>query len=247
MTEQWHKIESDEDTQAFSAEFWNRHRMDIESGQFWADRIKALRDDRAERLRLAIENLPLPAAFKEAAIATRALIRDARKQGLPYEDQLTLLYWLAAISSFGVPYSERLGQPGYNVVEAVPGKTLKGLSFSYAQLGYEKLDLLNKTDIKWLVECWGQPESHSTLHEIHLDVWRNYEEKLVLEQKERNEKFASEMKALLLPGSAAQQPREQSVLSNSHKRHPQRQSHIVIAICIVIALACAVGGWHNEG
>lgn len=121
MTDKWHNAGSDEDARAFSTEFWNRHRRDIESGQFWADRIKSLRGEPDKRLRLAMENLPLPGAFTEAAIATRALIREARKQGLPYEDHLALLYWLAAISSFGIPYSERLGQPGYNVVEAVPG------------------------------------------------------------------------------------------------------------------------------
>jgi hypothetical protein len=240
MIEQWHKTESDQDTKAFSAEFWNRHRRDIESGQFWADRIKTLRGEPDKRLRLAIENLPLPAAFREAAVATRALIREARKQGLTYEDQIALLYWLAAISSFGVSYSEKLAQPGYNVVEAVPGKTLKGLSFTYAQLGYEKLDLLNKTDIKWLVECWGQPVSHSTLHEMHHDVWRKYEDKLVLEQKEQNEKFTAEIKALLSPGSVALQPHRQSVLSNLHEHHFQRRSYTVIAIFIAIAFVCAV-------
>src|SRR5690606_15459440 len=48
---QWHNTESDEDTRAFSAEFWNRHRRDIESGQFWADRIKPLRGEPDKRWR----------------------------------------------------------------------------------------------------------------------------------------------------------------------------------------------------
>jgi len=188
-----------------------------------------LRDERDKRLRLAMENLPLPGAFTEAAIATRALIREARKQGLPYEDHLALLYWLAAISSFGIPCSERLGQPGYNVVEAVPGRILKGLPFSYVQLGYEKLDLLNKTDVKWLVECWGEPASHSTLHEMHHDVWREYEEKLVLEKKKQNEQFAAEIEALLSPGSMARQsrprrPRDQLISTSSTNLVPQKAS-----------------------
>lgn len=240
MTEQWHKTESNVGAQAFSTEFWDRHRKDIESGQFWADRIKTLHGEPAARLRLAIENLPLPSAFREAAIATRAIIREARKQSVPYEDQLTLLYWLAAISSFGVSYSERLDQPGYNVIETVPGKTLKGLSFSYTHLGYEKLDILNKTDIQWLIEYWGQPNSHSTLNEIHHDIWRKYEQKFVFEQQEQNEKFATEMKALLSASSAALRPMKQSSLPNLHNGFTQRQNLVVIITSIVIALACVL-------
>ncbi|MFZ5655358.1 MAG: hypothetical protein ACOY42_13305, partial [Pseudomonadota bacterium] len=121
-----------------------------------------------------------------------------------------------------------------------PGKILKGLPFSYAQLGYEKLDLLNKTDVKWLVECWGEPASHSTLHEMHHDLWREYEEKLVLEKKKQNEQFATEIRALLSPGSTAQQSRKQRTLSSRDERHPQRRSHAVIAIVIGIALVCAL-------
>ena len=146
MTEPWHKTETPAEAAAFSADFWQRHRDAIQSGEFWADKIKHLRGEPIERLRLAIDNLPLPGAFREAAIATRALIRERRKLKEPYEDQLTLLYWLAAIDSFSVPYSEKLQTPGYNIVEAVPGSELKSLPFTYAELGYKKLGLLNKTE-----------------------------------------------------------------------------------------------------
>lgn len=197
----WHETVSDLDIDAFSAEFCKRHGREIESDQFWADRIKVLRSDSTERLNLAIENLPLPAAFREAATATRALIREARKHSSPFDSQLTLLYWLAAVFSFGIPYSKKLGLPGYNVMAAVPGAVLKDLSFSYSHLGYEKLTLLSKTDVKWLIECWGQPESHSTLHVMHNDIWRKYEKRLIVKQQERNEKFLSEIKVLLSPDS----------------------------------------------
>lgn len=189
MSESWHKTEKDLDAEKHADDFWSRHRDELQSGEFWADRIKKLRGEPVKRLAVALENMPLPASFREAAIATRALIRDKRKQKTPYDEELALLYWLAAINSFSVPYSEVLEAPGYNVIESIPGQKLKGLPFSYKSLGYEKLELLNKTDINWLVESWGEPERHTTLHEIHNDVWVEYELKLKSKRRLRDQEF----------------------------------------------------------
>lgn len=195
MAEPWHKTESPAETAAFSADFWQRHRDAIQSGEFWADEIKHLRGEPTERLRLAIENLPLPAAFREAAVATRALIRERQKSKTPYEDQLTLLYWLAAIDSFSVPYSKKLQMPGYNIAEAVPGSRLKSLPFTYAELGYKKLELFNKTDAKWLVAAWSEPRTHCTLHVLHHDVWLKYESVVGAQIKQRDAQLAELIRA----------------------------------------------------
>lgn len=66
------------------------------------------------------------------------------------------------------------------MLETVPGVRLKNLSFTYKELGYTQLELLNTTDIKWMTEAWGEPSAHTTLHEIHLDVWREYETRTYL-------------------------------------------------------------------
>jgi hypothetical protein len=197
MTELWHQTENSKETKAFSSEFWKQHREDLESGRFWADRIKELQGEPAKRLSLALRNLPLPASFREGAIATRALIRERRGKNESYEDLLRLLYWLAAVSSFPVPYSERLREPGYNVIESIPGSVINNLQFSYSKLGYEELELLNKTDVKWLTENWGEPASHTTLHRLHKKVWREYEDKLVKKRNEEKKAFKEEIRLLL--------------------------------------------------
>ncbi len=110
----------------------NRHRAQIKAGAFWADEIKKLHDKPAKRLELALENLPLPRAFREAAIATRGLIRIKKKANENYGEELSLLYGFAAINSFSIPYSEVLQEPGYNVIESMPGKMVENLPFSYA-------------------------------------------------------------------------------------------------------------------
>lgn len=120
----------------------------------------------------------MPAAFREALIAIHALIRLKRTKSESYEDEITLLYFLAAIHSFSIPYSAVLKEPGFNVIQSMPGDTFKNLSFTYKELGYENLLLLKKTDKKFLIELWGEPEQHSTLNLIHNNLWREYELKL---------------------------------------------------------------------
>ena len=178
MSESWHKTETDLDAAEHAGDFWSRHSHELQEGEFWVDRIKKLRGEPVKRLSLALENMPLPASFREAAIATRALIRDKRKQKLDYDEELALLYWVAAVNSFSIPYSEVLQEPGYNVIESIPGKKLKALPFSYKLLGYNQLKLLNKTDINWFIGQWGEPDEHTTLHKMHNGVWCEYEVKL---------------------------------------------------------------------
>jgi hypothetical protein len=79
-----------------------------ENTEFWADAIKKRKHDPHERLNMAKRHLPLPAAFRQAAIPLRAIVRQNRKQGTDYRPVLQELYHLAAIWSFYVPYAARL-------------------------------------------------------------------------------------------------------------------------------------------
>src|SRR4051812_2486932 len=65
-----------------------------EGDRFWADAIKDTYDDPGRRLAMAKRNLPLPAAFREAAIALRAIIRAKRKTGAAFEAELAELHGL---------------------------------------------------------------------------------------------------------------------------------------------------------
>ena len=181
----WINTETEDQADSSAIEFWEKLRNDLDNEMFWADKIKEFRGQPVKRLSMAINNLPLPAAFREAAIALRTLIRQKRKLKESFNDELSFLYWFAAIDSFSIPYSSYLQQQGYNVIESIPGKVIKTLPFSYFELGYKKLKLLNKTDVKWCVEIWGEPQVHTTLHEIHKDIWQKYEKKLPAKQKKK--------------------------------------------------------------
>ena len=71
----------------------------------------------------------------------------------------------------------------------MPGEELKALPFSYADLGYEKLPLLNKTDAKWLTQSWGLPKKHTTLNKLHRETWVKYENLLAGQLKARDEEL----------------------------------------------------------
>jgi len=185
----WLDTTNAENSQAAQAARWNQLRADLQGEAFWADRIKQFKDQPIQRLRVAIANLPLPAAFREAAVATRALIKARLKRGEDHTDELVLLYWLGAIESFGLQYSEYLKQPGFNVLQFVPGQVIKSLPFTYDQLGYKQLGLLNKTDAKWCTSLWGEPQAHTTLNALHSDLWHEYEEV----ERQRQERERAEL------------------------------------------------------
>lgn len=200
MSERWLDSQTDDQNAARTDSFWAAMRGDMDAGAFWADRIKQYRDEPGKRMQMAMNNLPLPGAFREAAIALRAMIRTKRKTKEPYEDELGLLYWLAAIESFMLPYADKLKEPGYNVIEAIPGKRLRTLPIDYQQLGYEKLKLLNKTDVKWIIQASGEPQQHQTLNKIHRTLWDEYESKLILARQAKNEKFKRELQEMMNMG-----------------------------------------------
>ena len=79
MSNSWQNTKTDTEAQQHAFDFWSRHSEDLKSGEFWADKIKKLRGEPVKRLALALQNLPLPASFREASIATRTLIREKRK------------------------------------------------------------------------------------------------------------------------------------------------------------------------
>ena len=141
MSSAWLSSDSGQDSDAFSDRFWSRHREELAAGKFWADHIKEYRDKPSERLRFAIENLPLPGAFREAAVALRWLIKAKKKRNEPFSGDVACLYWLAAIASFSMPYNQRLAEPGFNVLQSIPGTVVASLSFTYRQFGHQRLSL----------------------------------------------------------------------------------------------------------
>lgn len=193
----WLNSGTESEAAAERAGYWDRMSASARDGTFWADRSKAQRGDPRARLATALENLPLPAAFREGCVAARMLVRELGIETAEGREVVDLLYWLAAVDSFMLDYAQVLQEPGYNVMESIPGATFRGLPFTFQQLGCDKLRLLNKTDKKWLVAIHGQPSSHQTLNELHRAVWDHYERALVAKRGEENEQFVTELRDIM--------------------------------------------------
>ncbi len=143
-------------------------------GIFWADHIKTLKDKPKERLKYALKMRPLPAAYREAAIAYRALIKQCKKENADHTKLLYDLYILLAQESFlyEAPYIEEIKMPGYNVASSIPKRTINGLLMPYNEIGYAHIGA-QKTDIKWFVDAWGEPVKHQRVQDYHAIVWQD--------------------------------------------------------------------------
>jgi hypothetical protein len=168
-------------------------------GQFWGDAIKDVQDDPVARLAMAERQLPLPGAFRQMAVARRAIIRQLKKEGKLFDDELRQLHYWAALSSWSVPYSEVLREPGFNVLESTPYAKLANLNLAYDVIGCDELLGLNKTDRKMMCVAWGEPKAHTTAHALYGELWREQENKLALVRGKRRADLMAEIVALTRP------------------------------------------------
>jgi len=144
----------------------------VPPGVFWADDIETLKHDPEVRLAAAQVYLPLPAAFREAATALRALIRARSQQSADGSDLLSQLHLIAAQESFllATPHIPGVG-PCSNVAATIPRQVWQQLRMPYEVTGYLYLPLLDWTDCRWLVAALGEPDSHCSAQAYHQDVW----------------------------------------------------------------------------
>lgn len=175
---------------------------DRENGQFWGEAIKAAEDSPTERLAIARRQLPLPGAFSQITVARRAIIRQLRKEREPIDGELHALHYWAALSSWGLPYSEVLREPGFNVFESTPYAKFAALDLSYDAVGCDELRGLTQTDRKWMRELWGEPRVNTTAQALYSGLWREQERKLAAVRERRRADLLGELTAL----AKAEQP-----------------------------------------
>lgn len=151
----------------------NLPEVRVPRGTFWADHLKAVRDEPPKRLALSFQALPLPGAFREAAVAVRAMIRAQRSAEQPVNYLLEELYRLAVLDDLllSSPCSEEVGG-ALNVAESIDRRRWESLNAPYKAIGYTELGLLNKTDVRWMVAAWGEPDSHTTAYANHEVFWQ---------------------------------------------------------------------------
>lgn len=174
MVQHWVDTTTDEEARAIDRQMWSfatRREADgtvvsqapgppPENGEFWSPALDRIKDDPDARNVMARRHLPLPAAWREMAIALRTKIRAARKQESDYEDLLREFHNLAAMWSLA----------GYAPIQRVAYSRLAGLDISYDRVGFKQLPLLGATEWKWMTELWEEPSNHTTAAELYKDM-----------------------------------------------------------------------------
>lgn len=141
--------------------------------EFWADKVKRFKQEGLsnEVIRESRKNIPYPAAFSEIAIAIRKDIRARRKQKTDTKNILRKLYKWAVIKDFftEIEWNKIVTE---RILHSTARSCIKGIKAPYDTIGYKNLSLLNKTDVKWLVEAFGEPRSHSSARDANLELWQ---------------------------------------------------------------------------
>ena len=218
--------------------------------EFWTDTIKRLKKTGKNREIVAVsrENLPLPEAFNEMAIALRKLIRARRREKEPHNDLLKRLYRAAVWQNFFADIDCGLMEQADTC--RVAGQFIPRIKCDYNLIGYEHLDMLGVNDVKWMVAAWGEPKHHNLARKINLALYAQTAARYKLE-KEREQRSAGRLFAgqqLKLTGSQFSGDAEgeqdatgpdgpQPLSSGSGSR---RRTHIAIFTVIVAVLMLVI-------
>ena len=128
----------------------------------WVDEVEKLegKGDLQGALAIYRENFPLPYAFRNALVAIRKHIREKRKNKEDYGNFLEALYNTAVCENFfnSVKWFDVID---IDLCTLTAQPLIGQITNPYHQIGSKELKLLKTTDIKWLVERWGEPNRHS--------------------------------------------------------------------------------------
>ena len=102
----------------------------------------------------------------------RTLIRERRKTKQPYEDILQALYGACVMVDF-VASLEFEGRQPHSMTQYVDIHEIQAVRIDYSTMGYQSINALGSTDVKWLVEAFGEPSEHQPFDGAWPHVRRN--------------------------------------------------------------------------
>jgi DNA polymerase III epsilon subunit family exonuclease len=102
----------------------------------------------------------------------RALIRERRKAKQPYLELLQALYGACIAADFLASLKFEGAQP-HHVAQFVDINDLRTIKIEFMVMGYKCVESLSKTDVKWLVETFGEPGEHQSLDSLWPQIRQN--------------------------------------------------------------------------
>jgi DNA polymerase-3 subunit epsilon len=102
----------------------------------------------------------------------RALIRERRKAKEPHQNLLKALYGACVAADVGKSLSfEGMGLP--HMARFVDIRAFETITVDYGLMGYQCIESLSKTDVKWLVEAFGEPAEHQSFDALWPSIRRS--------------------------------------------------------------------------
>lgn len=151
------------------SEILGSESMDTATAKDWQTqcRIHAAAHDHERALMWCARAFPQMGAFRQAATLLRGRMRELRKDGRPWEEELERLYRVAAWAD--LLHGKWEGNPALSMgqLKRVDMLSHQDLPIDYSRLGYQKLTLLGTTDCKLLAERHGEPSSHFHARELY--------------------------------------------------------------------------------
>lgn len=101
-----------------------------------------------------------PHDFKAVAVALRTIVRAKRKAKEPHSELLKSLYHVCLAAEFW-PTLQHMYEYPAGIAEYVALSDWEGKMPEFVATGYQNIPTLNKTDAKWLVAEFGEPQAHA--------------------------------------------------------------------------------------
>lgn len=113
-----------------------------------------------------------PHGSEGVAKELRALIRERRKAKAPHHDLLQALYGICIAADLSKSLAFEGTQPHY-MARFVDINEFQPVVIDYGTMGYQCIEALSKTDVKWLVEAFGEPAEHQAFDALWPHIRRN--------------------------------------------------------------------------
>lgn len=135
------------------------------------------------------------------AKALRVLIRERRKAKEPYEDLLQALYGACVAEDLSASLKFE-GTQAHYIARFVDINEFQSVDIDFRAMGYLCMESLSKTDVKWLVEAFGEPAEHQSFDALWPQIRRNAVARYCWSELRRTNDTA---KSLALPQTTMQE------------------------------------------
>ena len=151
--------------------------QESEEGGPWLWEIKRLRErgDFAEALARSRARHPRVQAYQQTLVTLRAEIKLAQRDGRSLQPMLSSLYRHAALADLFRHDSPCRPDPDNPLAPRLAALAAERLDLPWPLIGYRRLRLLTRTDIRLLTEAWGEPDAHRHAEEVEREAWRELE------------------------------------------------------------------------